>query len=440
MKRLSTFKDLLPIVATILLASTLILSSCETAPVENDYASLSSTKDATITNPIENPCMEVCLVAGQHMYVGSVYAGYSGDDLQVMLEVTAGGVYLEEIHVDVFADLDQFDSDKKLSNGGAIPGKFKFKKSWNESAMVTSYTVTIPKSYLDQKVGDADCFYIAAHAALSNGETAWGGICEDSDKGVSLASAEQFPGKNWGTFFEFCKDACNVEVDFTYAWEDKNQTYAEGNDGDYNDLVIKSNVVKSASQLHINLYAVARGASYDHAFKIMIPKLGVVDGMGGIFGADLVEEDGGNYILTIFPSTAAVLPGEDGDFATNTRETDTDCDPKASADITIYTDGSFVFNPDHPYYPFITVHPGQTNAYDLNIYELAPSGEGDFWIGEDGNKYPNGIIIPYDWKWPYEKTFIGLAYGSFTSLSDGFTANWYNNLTDPSKVFDVECE
>ena len=435
MKKLFNSRNLLSALTAILITFSFTITGCEKTAVDEDSPEVLTLKNATI----KNPCKEVCLVAGQHIYVGSVYAGYSGDDLQVMFDVTAGGVYLKEIHVDVFTDLNQFDNDKKLSNGGAIPGKFKFKKTFNGASMVTSYTITIPKIYLDEKVGDADCFFIAAHAALSNGETAWGGICEDSDKGVSLASAEQFPGKNWGTFFEFCKDACNVEIDFTYAWEDKNQTYANGNDGDYNDLVIKSNVVKSASQLHITLYAVARGASYDHAFKIIIPKLGVVGGIGGIFGADAVTEDGDNYILTIFPSTAAVLPGEDGDFASNTRETDTDCDPKASADITIYTDGSFVFNPDHPYYPFITVHPGTAGAYDLNIYELAPSGEGDYWIA-DGKEYPNGIIIPYDWKWPYERTFIGNAYGDFTSLSDGFTANWYDNLTDPSKVFDVECE
>lgn len=415
----------------------LTYQSCE----EVDMTDRQTLKDLVI----DYPCKEVCLVAGQHMQVGTVIVSQDGDDIHVTYNVTESGVYLTEIHLDIFADLDQFDAAKKLSGGGAIPGKFEFKKSWKASAMMTSYTVVVPKEYINEIAPNADCFYIASHAALSNGETAWGGFCTETDKGVSLSDAMQFPGNNWGVYFEFCLDECLTTVDFTYAWEDLMKDGADGNDGDYNDLVIKSDVLRSQDMLVISIYASARGASYDHAFKIKIPKTGIVDALtGGINGHADIEEDGDYYIITVFASTKAVLPAENEapyPFVANTLPTDTDCEPHANAIITILTDENFDFDPDFPYEPFITVHPGTTNAYDLNIWELqANLADGSTWIDEEGKEHPNGIIIPYNWQWPYEKTYIGEAYAGFTSITDGWNPNWADNLTDATKVFDLICE
>ncbi len=394
---------------------------------------------------IEYPCKEVCLVAGQHMQVGSVIVSQDGDDILVTYNITESGVYLLETHLDIFANLEQFDAAEKLGDEGPIPGRFEFKKSWKASDMTTSYTVAIPKEYFDGIAPGADCFYIASHAALSNGETAWGGFCAETDQGVSLSEAMQFPGENWSVYFEFCLDECLTMVDYTYAWEDLMKNGADGNDGDYNDLVIKSDVIRSQDMLVISIYAAARGANYDHAFKIKLPKSGIIDGLtGGINGAANIEEDGDSYIITVFASTKAVLPAENEaphPFAANTLKTDTDCEPHANAIITILTDENFSFDPDFPYEPFITVHPGMANAYDLNIWELqADPNNGSTWIDANGKEHPNGIIIPYSWQWPYEKTYIGEAYGNFTSITDGWNANWANNLTDANKVFDLICE
>lgn len=428
-------KDIIFIMSFLMLG--MVFNGCEKSYDEAVTTEL-SLKDHHI---MVDPCKEVCLVAGQHMYVGNVMVGEDGGDLYVTFNITEADVYLLETHVDIFLSEEQFKADKKISNGGAIPGKFNFKKSWNESDMMTSYTVKIPASYVDEVTDGANCFFIATHAALSNGETAWGGICDETDQGVSLGNALQFPGRNWSVYFEFCLDECETTIDFTYAWEDLMKDGADGNDGDYNDLVIKSDVIKTLSELKISLYASARGASYDHAFKIKVPKMGIVGGMNGVFGEAAIDEDGDDYIITIFSSTKAALPQENINpylFAANTVRTDITCEPHATAEIIISIDGDFVFDETMPYYPFITVHPGTADAYDLNIWELDVIN-GDTWKDVGGIEYPNGIIISDDWKWPYEKAHITTAYAGFKSITEGWDPAWAV-LTDPSNVFDVVCE
>ena len=50
------------------------------------------------TNGVLDPCKQVCLVAGQHMYVGTVDIAESNGDLYVTYNITESGVYLEEVH------------------------------------------------------------------------------------------------------------------------------------------------------------------------------------------------------------------------------------------------------------------------------------------------------------------------------------------------------
>lgn len=398
-------------------------------PDEVSLLTSSSSMDWAYTGEVPDACKSVCLVAGQHMNVGSVDVAFAGGDLFVTYNIFEDGIYIEEIHLDVFASLEAFKAAKKVSNGGAIPGKFAYKMSWDAADMVTTHTVKIPGEYLP-----GDCFYIAAHAALSNGETAWGGICNEMEDGkVTLVNALQFPGNNWSVYFEFCKDECESPIDFTYAWEDLRNS---NNDADYNDLVVKSSVTKSADQLKIDLFAVARGASYDHEFKIKVPMQGVL----GIVGDQGVDDDGTHYYITVFPSTKTVLPGgyagNPGDFAANTRAADTDCDPTASATIILSIDGDFVYDETTPYEPFITVWPsgtvGNGNNYDLYIWEVSGT---DTWIGTDTKEYPNGILIPSDWHWPIERTRITVPYPDFSSITDGWNPNWANNLVNSGAVW-----
>ncbi len=369
------------------------------------------------------------------MYVGTVdVTTADGGDLLVTYNITKEGVYLEEVHLDIFSSMEQFKAAKKVSNGGAIPGKFEYKMSWSAEEEITSHTVRIPKDYVDF-IG-TECLYIASHAALSNGETAWGGLCDASVDGVTnLDDAKQFPGRNWSVYFEFCLDECVETINYTYAWED----LSEGlqpliNDGDYNDLVIQSDIIKSSSELKITFLATARGAAYDHEFKFKIPMAGI----NGVFGADAVTNDGTDYTVTVFSSTKDEL-GEEGlnpyPFSANTwiRES---CTPFAYKEVVLTVDNTFSYDSSKPYEPFISVYPSQTvgvgSSYDLYIYEV--SGR-DTWPRGDA-LYPNGIIIPADWKWPLERNFIGNAYPDFTGIDSPSTTGWANNLANASIVFD----
>ncbi|MBO0358192.1 LruC domain-containing protein [Hymenobacter sp. BT186] len=356
------------------------------------------------------------------MYAGTVDVALDANFLYVTYNITAPNVYLLETHLDVFDNITAFRNAKKLSGGGAIPGKFAYKASFSAGARKTSYTATIPRSVVDGL--PRDCFFIASHAALSNGETAWGGLCSESGNGVSLNNAAQFPGANWSTYFEFCKSGCNGPVDFTYAWEDLRNT---GNDADYNDLVIKSDVTKTSNMMQIKFTAAARGAGYDHAFKFNIPKTGIPQGSAGIFGASSVQDMGTYFTVTVFPSTKTALPSAGSSGFANTVPSEPCVAPNEHT-VTIAIDGSFPYNAARPYEPFISVYTSGmasgTPAYDLNVYGV--STPADTWTDTDGDVYPNGILIPSDWKWPLENVRITAAYPNFRSITDGFNPNWAN--------------
>ena len=138
------------------------------------------------------PCTSVCLVAGKTMYVGTVGAAMAANgDLLVTYNVTKPGVFLLETHLDVFINEAQLTAAGKLKNGNAAPGQFAFKQSFSLADQKQVYTVTVTKAQLDAAVGASrNCFFVATHAALSNGETAWGGMCSASTTGTtSLGSA-----------------------------------------------------------------------------------------------------------------------------------------------------------------------------------------------------------------------------------------------------------
>lgn len=393
------------------------------------------------TGTVPDPCKQVCLVAGQHMYVGTVDVAEVPEGLLVTYNVTEPGIYLEEVHLDIFNTPEAFRDAKKVSNGGAIPGKFEYKKSWSADAMITSHSVLIPTSYIEINIDDLECIFIASHAALSNGETAWGGLCDSSSGDVTnLDEANQFDGANWSVYFQYCLEECVQTIDFTYAWEDLEN---DDNDADYNDLVIQADVIKSGNQLSLNFLASARGAAYDHEFKIKIPNLGIVN----VFGAEEVVDDGTFYYITVFASTKALLPREDiapYPWTANTNSTDTTCEV-GEVEITLTINNNFVWDASRPYEPFITVYPSGTagagSFYDLYIWEISkdtrPAGS-DTWSPDQGvNVYPNGIIIPRDWNWPYESQIITGPYPDFSPISS-WDDDWFNNFDDPSLAFDCD--
>ncbi|MBC8051654.1 MAG: DUF4842 domain-containing protein [Sphingobacteriaceae bacterium] len=408
----------------------LFLSGCQkevfTEPAPNQSG---VSKQVNRTSSVPEPCIQRCLVAGQNTNIGTVDISLSDNgDIFITYNITKPNIYLLEVHSDIFSSLQKFKQDKKLNSGGAIPGKFAFANSWQAKAKITSYTVTVPKAYVDQ-YGSAGCLFIATHAALSNGETAWGGLCADTPKETSLENARQFPGSNWSVYFDFCADQCKA-MDFTFGWEDLN---GAGNDADYNDLVIQANSVRFGNQLKLGFQVVARGAFNDHMFKVRIPKQGIISINSLNPDTPITyESNGSDYIITIFTSTKVALsPNGAAYFQSNTYK-EFDCVPFTLKEIVLTVDNSFVYNTSTPYYPFISVYPsgaaGAGPSYDLSIFEFTGQST---WTSPTGAVYPNGIIIPNNWKWPLEGQIITGPYPSFPSY------NWASNLVDPSLTYDI---
>lgn len=367
-------------------------------------------------------CKEVSLVSGQTV-VGTVGIKMrSNGDALVSYKITAPGVYLTEANMDVFSSLAQLRNAGKISSWSAFPSRFAFDGFWSAYSRVRTYTFVVPSYYIS-RCGGANCFFVTAQAKLSNCTSAWAGLTSPrSGGGVSLDPSKQFAGCNGSSYFEFCKSECAPSIDFTYAWEDKSNS---DNDSDYNDLVVQSDVTKSATEMKIDFTLVARGASFEHKFQFKIPKAGIT----GIFGAASYTEVGNDYIVTVFNNDK--LAFSTPDFVNTSAGT---CTPYVEKQITLTLNSSFVYNAATPYEPFITVfYPGDPNpVYDLYVYSVSQRST---WTSPAGKVYPNGIVIPADWKWPLEAVNIAAAYPNFTSISDGFTPTWANTLGDPSKVF-----
>jgi len=132
-----------------------------------------------------NPLV-VDLIAGQNEVAGSIKVWDDASSLFVLYE-TVEPWCLTETHLAIASSLDGIPQ----ANGNPIPGQFPHKNSHNCAA---NY---LYKVSLDSNVCT---LYIAAHAAVKSPgskETAWGGGLD-------------FPGKNWGTYFTYTPNACNV--------------------------------------------------------------------------------------------------------------------------------------------------------------------------------------------------------------------------------------
>ncbi|MBU0697321.1 MAG: DUF4842 domain-containing protein [Bacteroidetes bacterium] len=424
---MKNFKSKLTLFCSALLA----LSSCQKdnlAPQQSAISKTVTTSGLNLTSQVPSPCIQRSLVAGQNTIVGvvDVAMGNQGD-LYLTYNITKPNVYILEAHADIFKSIEQFKNDKKISGGGAVPGKFQFRNAFTTQSKTTSYTVIIPKAYVNQYMVNGMLF-ITTHAKLSTGDSAWAGITKDGSKGSSLENALQFPGANWSVYFDFNTSQCGG-MDFTFAWEDLQN---EGNDGDYNDLVVQADGLRSGNELKLTFKIVARGSYYDHQFKIKIPMAGITR----IIGTDGIQStytnDGTDYIITVFGSTKLALPPNGAMYDQTNTFPEFPCVPFAVKEITLQVNGDFVYNTSKPYIPFISVYPSGAapssgGNYDLSIFDF--SGQ-DTWVSADGKVYPNGIIVPKTWRWPFERVNITGPYPLFPAN------NWASNLADASLTFD----
>jgi LruC domain-containing protein len=403
------------------------LQSCNKEADKATPSDVTATADTWCTPVTPPSCKQVALIS-QNQQVGTVDVGTNNGDIYLTYNITKPNLYLLEAHSDIFSTMAQFRSCGKVSSYCVYPDRFLFSRAWSCYARTTTYTVVIPRIYA-YLVGCGDCFNVAGFVELSNGGTAWAGTCTKTTTGVAPDLTKSFGGSTWSTYFEFCKSECDKSIDFTYAWEDVNSS---ANDADYNDVVMQSTVVKSATELKIDFLATARGATFDHKFKFRVPKAGVT----GIVGAASYTQDATYYYVTVFESTKQALPSSPGSVFSNT-EPQLDCVPFAAKEITLTLNSSFVYNAAKPFEPFITVfNSGNALAgtgYDLYIYSVSNR---DTWTSTAGKVFPSGIVIPADWRWPVEGVSVTRPYPNFTSITDGFNTTWFNNLATPELTFD----
>ncbi|TKC00543.1 DUF4842 domain-containing protein [Pedobacter cryophilus] len=408
-----------------------LLSSCQkefSNLVETNVVSKKASTNNLLLASLPKPCIQRSLVAGQNTIVGTVdvAVGIKGE-LYLTYNITKPNVYLLQIHADIFETIEQFKGDRKISGGGAVPGKFNYSNTFTAESKTTSYTVVIPKSYVDQNAVNGKLF-IATHATLSTGDSAWAGITKDSSKGTSLENAYQFPGANWSVYFDFNTSECSG-VDFTFAWEDLQN---HGNDGDYNDLVVMANGLRTGNDLKLTFKISARGAWNDHQFKIRIPKTGITGILDANSGQSSYTTDGNDYIITIFSSTKFAMQANGAPYDQANVFLQYPCVAFGVKEITLQVNEDFEYNTSKPYLPFISVYPSGAapyggGNYDLSIYDF--SGQ-DTWTSASGNVYPNGVIIPRTWRWPLEGVNIAGPYPSFPA------DNWAGNLANASLTFD----
>ncbi len=398
------------------------------------------------TGPLPEPGAKVCLVVGQTRKAGIVDVAIDGDFLLVTTQIDKENTYLKKVYLEIFNSIDELKEEGKLVDEKLVFGQFDFKKNWEPTEKENIFTVKLPLSDISI---DQGCFNIAIQVVLSSNEVSWGALCQENNPGITLDDSNKFPGTAWSAYFDFCPEERIFNLDYTYAWEDINNTYLNDNinDADYNDLVIQADVLRTDGKLKVTFLAAARGASLDHSFKFKIPKKGIILSSDAqksplIFGAEKVEDKGDKYYVTVFSSTKAVLPAENypsAGYASNASKDDSTCTPNAKRSITVLTNEDFDFNPDFPYDPFIRVSTNNGFAYDLNIWELHEAdGTGSTWVNAEGKLMPNGIIIYGKWQWLIERKVFTKAYPDFSNITDGWNYNWASNLADPSAVWSCE--
>ena len=178
------------------LLSSFVISCTKDAITETDLDGSKKCASVTVIGEFpEFPCYgeELCLIAGQHTNAGTVSIANTEEALFIRF-VVDDPLLINEVHVWIGEDLE----DAPLNNKNTpVPGQFPYKAGKVRNDTIT---IVIPIS----SVPDG-CFYVLAHAALSNGETAWGGAC---DANASTTFKEAFGTTRWGFIAKYCPETC----------------------------------------------------------------------------------------------------------------------------------------------------------------------------------------------------------------------------------------
>lgn len=194
----------------------------------------------------------------------------------------------------------------------------------------------------------------------------------------------------------------------------------QGNDLDYNDIVLGYRLTGNGDVLKLDILPVARGAGFDHRFELVFQE-GEVDGVTGS-GSSMFNVDG---------KTVVVL--HDGtNNAFGHKFVNVSCDGNTQEysvqEFEIDITEDFVYYFDKPLKPCLHTIPGEDPVYNLFLWEWNDDGQSVFEHGDV--YYPNGIITPHDWTegimwdYPQERHSILVGYPNFSDV-DNWDPNWY---------------
>ena len=234
--------------------------------------------------PTENEADSFPLYAGQDMLVGEVLVWDDGENLcvkyQLNDEAIAEGWLLTETHLAVATSLDDIPQTKK---GNPIPGQFPYGDD-DLGGVEFYYQKCILFSDIGSEVVCDSEIIIAAHAVVCKLiDDVWTEECETAWGGVEVGK-EDFPGKNWATYFEYIIECppCVVTYPETGNVYIGYEDWTNG-DFDYNDFGMNFSLEELyegpceqalLKEVTMTFKAVIYDSGMDHKIHIATPFIG----------------------------------------------------------------------------------------------------------------------------------------------------------------------
>lgn len=155
--------------------ATFIIVSCANPVTSATSEVTSSSKALSVSDPTPDNAASFALTAGQYNSAGNVYIWKDSENLYIKYVVSDSyNALLSAVHVEILNSLSGISSSNDLA-----PGQFSYKVILSPTAKTALVTVSLA----DFSFNADGSIYVLAHAALTDGETAWGGSIITAGKG-----------------------------------------------------------------------------------------------------------------------------------------------------------------------------------------------------------------------------------------------------------------
>jgi LruC domain-containing protein len=316
-----------------------------------------------------------------------------------------------------------------VDQNGNVSGRFTVNATTNEVYLIVTYNGQTIKTKLDIKFSSQFTRVInfeVLSTPIPIVDSDSDGVADEEDfypNDPSRASKINYPSTGY----------------YTVAYED---LFPKLGDADFNDYVVRVryeedlNATGNVVRIRGYYQHVAKGAGYDHLLKLNIPDIGNVDytlknlTSDGIIEKEIsfsnVEAKG----IELFPSSKLTIPKSNTALNSSFQ-----IGKKSEIEVILKAPVSKTILSSVPYDLFLYVMNTKKEIHFAGKYFDA-AGE-DIYL--DVNGFPWAVMIPGDWKWPYEKFNIHAAYPTFENWyksKGSLNADWYN-FPNLSQVFSI---